>query len=96
MSDAKDGYVECTPYEDKTFDLKRIELDKGTQAIPQFTESSAQTDWKYPRNASTQYVPREFNEEEKENINESEEMTDFVKGVAPRCVLLNIYCFSSD
>lgn len=29
--DVKDGYIECTPYEDKTFDLKRMELDKGIQ-----------------------------------------------------------------
>jgi hypothetical protein len=29
--DVKDGYIECAPYEDKAFDLKRMELDKGTQ-----------------------------------------------------------------
>jgi hypothetical protein len=31
VADAKDGYIECTAYEDKTFDLKKIELDKATQ-----------------------------------------------------------------
>lgn len=29
--DVKDGYIECAPYEDKAFDLKRMELDKGIQ-----------------------------------------------------------------
>lgn len=31
VSDAKDGYVECLPFEDTTFDLKRLELDKSIQ-----------------------------------------------------------------
>ena len=31
VADAKDSYMECQPYEDRTFDLKRIELNKGTQ-----------------------------------------------------------------
>jgi len=29
--DVKDGFIECTPYEDKAFDLQRMELDKGIQ-----------------------------------------------------------------
>jgi hypothetical protein len=31
VADAKDGYVECAQYDDKTFDLKKKELDKSTQ-----------------------------------------------------------------
>ena len=31
VADAKDGYIECTSYKDKTFDLQTMELDKGTQ-----------------------------------------------------------------
>ncbi len=31
VADAKDAYMECVPYVDKTFDLKKIELDQGTQ-----------------------------------------------------------------
>ena len=67
VADAKDGFIDCVAYEDKSFDLKRIELDKATQSIPEFQDSSAQTDWKYPRNAKTQYEARVYNEEEKEN-----------------------------
>ena len=33
VADAKDGYIECTSYKDKTFDLQTVELDKGTQVI---------------------------------------------------------------
>ena len=31
VADAKDGYIECVSYKDKTFDLQTVELDKGTQ-----------------------------------------------------------------
>ena len=33
VGDAKDGYIECTATEDKTFSLKRLELTKATQVI---------------------------------------------------------------
>ena len=54
------------------------------QAIPEFQESSAQTDWKYPRNATTQYEARAYDEEEKENLLKTEEVGEFAKNVAPR------------
>lgn len=31
VGDVKDGAVECSGYEDKTFELDRIELDKSVQ-----------------------------------------------------------------
>ena len=31
VADAKDCYVECQKFDDKTFDLKRVELTKGVQ-----------------------------------------------------------------
>ena len=34
--DVKDGYIECAPYQDKAFDLQRMELDKGIQVIRHF------------------------------------------------------------
>ncbi|XP_074640912.1 dynein axonemal intermediate chain 3-like [Tubulanus polymorphus] len=84
VGDAKDGYIECTPYEDKSYDLNTIELDKGTQAIPFLVETSTQTDWKYPRNACTQYYPREFTDEEKEAHLNSKNLKDAVNNVTPR------------
>ncbi|XP_064605528.1 dynein axonemal intermediate chain 3-like [Liolophura sinensis] len=84
VADAKDGYVECLPFEDKTFDLKRLELDKSIQAIPEFRESTTQTSWKYPRRVNTQYYPREFTEEEKKDLESSEQLQNFIEGVTPR------------
>jgi cytochrome c peroxidase len=81
---AKDAYIECTAYEDKTFDLNKIELDKATQAIPEFEDTSSQTDWRYPRNATTQYYPREFTEEEKENHLNSNRLKEFAENAVPR------------
>ena len=37
VGDAKDGYIECTSYKDKTFDLQTVELDKGTQVSSIFS-----------------------------------------------------------
>lgn len=31
VSDAKDAYIECTSYEDRSFDVKKEELDMSTQ-----------------------------------------------------------------
>ncbi|XP_002740173.1 dynein axonemal intermediate chain 3-like [Saccoglossus kowalevskii] len=82
--DAKDGFIECTSYEDKSFNIKKVEIDSGTQAIPTLIENGSQTEWKHPRNASTQYTPREFSEEEKEKISSSKTVNKFVEEVAPR------------
>ncbi|KAK2157176.1 hypothetical protein LSH36_196g03010 [Paralvinella palmiformis] len=84
VADAKDAYIECTAYEDKTFELRKLELDKDIQAIPEFTESAAQTDWKYPRNAVCQYEPRVFDDEEKKEWQEKEELVEFVKRVSTK------------
>ena len=31
VADAKDGYMECTSYEDQLFDVSKMELEKGIQ-----------------------------------------------------------------
>ncbi|XP_066297797.1 dynein axonemal intermediate chain 3-like [Branchiostoma lanceolatum] len=84
VKDVKDGYVECTPYDDKNYSLHLLELDKATQAIATWKDCSSQTDWKYPRNAVTQYQPREFTEEEKEKLSTSKEVKVFIEGSIPR------------
>jgi len=33
VGDAKDAYMECTPYDDPGYDVKKVEQDKGTQVI---------------------------------------------------------------
>jgi hypothetical protein len=49
------------------------------QAVPDQRDFGTQTDWKYPRNANTQYYPREFSALEIEQIEKSEVFTNAVK-----------------
>ncbi|XP_010635009.1 WD repeat-containing protein 63 [Fukomys damarensis] len=81
-SSVKDAYVECTAYPDKNFTLKQLERNVGMQAIPQVKDTSTQTKWTYPKNASTQYYSREFSEEEKERVGQSKSLTDFLNNVS--------------
>ncbi|XP_072918615.1 dynein axonemal intermediate chain 3 [Hemitrygon akajei] len=84
VADAKDGYVECASYQDKNFSIRKLERDIGIQAVPKLWESSTQTKWTYPRNACTQYTPREFTTEEKEQLLKSEALNNFINSVASR------------
>lgn len=34
----KDGIIDCPPYEEKSFDLKRMELDRGVQVVKLYDE----------------------------------------------------------
>ncbi|XP_007068799.3 dynein axonemal intermediate chain 3 isoform X1 [Chelonia mydas] len=83
-SSVKDGYIECTSYQDKNFIIKKLEKDVGTQVVPKVREMSTQTKWTYPRNAATQYFPREFSDEEKELCLSSEDLKEFIISVLLR------------
>ncbi|KAF4021627.1 hypothetical protein G4228_013851 [Cervus hanglu yarkandensis] len=80
-SSVKDAYIECTAYPDKNFTLKQLERDIGMQVVPQIKETSTQTRWTCPKNATTQYYPREFLEEEKEALGQSKTLTEFLNSV---------------
>ncbi|XP_073449718.1 dynein axonemal intermediate chain 3 [Aquarana catesbeiana] len=86
-SDVKDGYMECTSYQDKRFNIIPKERDTGIQVIPLLQEQSTQTQWTYPQNACTQYEPREFSEEEKQELLTSKDLKDFVNSVSIRLEL---------
>ncbi|XP_036377329.1 dynein intermediate chain 3, axonemal [Megalops cyprinoides] len=79
-----DGFIECLPYQDKNFSLLMMERNTGIQAVPTLKSSSTQTKWKYPKNTHTQYKPREFTVEEKENCLNSEDLKNFVNLVVSR------------
>ncbi|KAJ8278976.1 hypothetical protein COCON_G00060420 [Conger conger] len=83
-SDTPGGHMECMPYQDKNFSIQMLERSTGIQAVPDLKSSSTQTAWRYPRNMYTQYEPREFTEEEKENCMNSENLKNFVDLVASR------------
>uniref|UniRef100_A0A8C8B5M8 Dynein axonemal intermediate chain 3 n=1 Tax=Otus sunia TaxID=257818 RepID=A0A8C8B5M8_9STRI len=80
-SHIKDSYVECTSYEDKTFSIKMLEKDVGVQMVPKVREASTQTKWTYPKNAATQYFPRQLSNEEKEESLSSEKLKEFLRSV---------------
>ncbi|NXG03434.1 WDR63 protein, partial [Sakesphorus luctuosus] len=77
----KDYYVECTSYEDKTFSIQILERDVGVQVVPKVREGSTQTKWTYPKNAATQYSPRQLSQEEKAESLSSERMKEFLTSV---------------
>ncbi|XP_071984574.1 dynein axonemal intermediate chain 3 [Engystomops pustulosus] len=86
-SDVKDGYMECAAYQDKRFNIKPKERDSGTQVVPLLQEQSTQTKWTYPRNACTQYTPREFTEEQKQEHLSSKSLKEFINSVSLRLEL---------
>ncbi|NXU22291.1 WDR63 protein, partial [Thalassarche chlororhynchos] len=83
-SHVKDSYVECTSYQDKTFSIKMLEKDVGVQMVPKVREASTQTKWTYPKNAATQYFPRQLSNEEKEESLSSEKLKEFLTSVLLR------------
>uniref|UniRef100_A0A8D2P0V5 WD repeat domain 63 n=1 Tax=Zosterops lateralis melanops TaxID=1220523 RepID=A0A8D2P0V5_ZOSLA len=84
VSDDKDNYAECTAYEDDTFSIKMLERDVGVQVVPKLKETSTQTKWTYPKNASTQYCPRELSDEAKAESLSSETLKKFLTTVHVR------------
>ncbi|XP_028918860.1 dynein intermediate chain 3, axonemal isoform X1 [Ornithorhynchus anatinus] len=81
-SSEKGVSVDCSSYPDKHFSIRQLEKDAGTQVVPKIKEKTTQTKWKFPKNATTQYFPREFSEEEKESLLESETLKDFLNSVS--------------
>ncbi|KAK4820072.1 hypothetical protein QYF61_019014 [Mycteria americana] len=83
-SHVKGSYVECTSYQDKTFSIKMLEKDVGIEMVPKVREASTQTKWTYPKNAATQYFPRQLSNEEKEESLSSEKLKEFLTSVHSR------------
>ncbi|XP_052034436.1 dynein axonemal intermediate chain 3 [Apodemus sylvaticus] len=81
-SSIKDAYIECTSYPDKNYTLTQVERDAALQVIAEVKDTSTQTKWAFPKNATTQYYPREFSEEEKDIIRESKSFADFFNSVS--------------
>nr|XP_008112387.1 PREDICTED: WD repeat-containing protein 63 isoform X2 [Anolis carolinensis] len=80
----KQGYVECTSYQDKNFSIRQLEKHIALQVVPEEKETGTQTKWTYPRNATTQYQPRLFSDEEREKYLSSEDVQNFTLSVALR------------
>uniref|UniRef100_A0A8C4Z2H7 Dynein axonemal intermediate chain 3 n=1 Tax=Gadus morhua TaxID=8049 RepID=A0A8C4Z2H7_GADMO len=79
---AVDDVHKCVSFKDEKFTIKLMEKECEVQAIPILSNSSAQTQ-EYPKNMCTQYEPRGFSMEEKENYRQSEKLRKFMNTVAP-------------
>lgn len=69
---SKDGSIEIPGYEDRSFDVPLILKDKNETGETYMISVSTQTYWKYPVNAHTQYEPREFSDNEKVKLLDSD------------------------
>ena len=76
--------MECRPFKDPNFDLKRMEMDLGIQAVPETREFAVQATGPPPCPGSTQSVPRVMPPEERKLEMASEGMKAFLSLVAPR------------
>lgn len=80
---AKDSYQECLPNPDKRQVVCQKELDKGVQAVPLAKVRDIQTDYLKPLKQWSQYEARQFSEEDKTDLLDSERIQKFVKEVTP-------------
>ncbi|NXJ80679.1 WDR63 protein, partial [Trogon melanurus] len=80
-SQVEDSYTEYTSYQDTAFSIQMLLKDVGIQMAPKVREASTQTKWTYQKNAATQYFPREFSNEEKEESLSSTKFKEFLASV---------------
>ncbi|KND04124.1 uncharacterized protein SPPG_01562 [Spizellomyces punctatus DAOM BR117] len=82
--DAHDGFLECRPFKDPNYDISRMEISEGVQAVPSLVEAAVQTAWFRPLNFAVQYEPITMSSQEKDAIMQSDEIEDFVQAVSIR------------
>eukprot|EP00795_Rhopilema_esculentum_P004097 gene4097-20277_t len=83
-SEVKDSAIDYPGYEDETFDLNKMELEKAIQNVSTNEDASSQTEWPRPRNANVQYEPRMFTQDQLAGIIGAKGLKDFVADVADR------------
>ncbi|KAI8920867.1 WD40-repeat-containing domain protein [Powellomyces hirtus] len=82
--DAHDGYSECKPYKDPTYDISRMELSQAVQAVPELVDGSVQTSWFRPLNFAVQYEPATMPKNEQDKLMSSSDIEDFLETVTIR------------
>ncbi|MED6277784.1 hypothetical protein CHARACLAT_017031, partial [Characodon lateralis] len=83
-ADSKDSHLECASYQDSRFNIKKLQSDFGIQAVPKLQSNSTQTLRMVPKDTFTQYEPREFSNEELENILQDESLKNCCATQTPR------------
>ncbi|CAF0718048.1 unnamed protein product [Brachionus calyciflorus] len=81
--DKKNLNISIQPFEDSSFQTKMIETEIAIQAAPMLLDSSAQTIWRYPKNAATQSEPRFLDKKECEKILGQEDIKSFINQSIP-------------
>ncbi|GMH45419.1 hypothetical protein BSKO_13376 [Bryopsis sp. KO-2023] len=75
--------MECRPFKDPNFDLQRIELEMGVQALPVLQDSAVQATGLPLVPGSTQYLPQDLPDEKKAKLMAEPEMGEFLERVLP-------------
>ncbi|KAK3283163.1 hypothetical protein CYMTET_9130 [Cymbomonas tetramitiformis] len=76
--------MECRPFKDPNFELKRLEHELGIQAIASKVLVSVQATNNMPQNGTTQYEPLAMSEEEAGTHIHGENMDGFLGGITDR------------
>lgn len=77
--------MECRPFKDPNYDLKRTEVECGIQAVPVLCSAAVQATPAPPRNNSNQYVPQDLLPEAKQQLLRSKEVSTFLEKVKSSC-----------
>ncbi|KAJ3118520.1 WD repeat-containing protein 63 [Phlyctochytrium bullatum] len=76
--------LELRSFKDPAYEINRMELCSGVQAIPTLKDAGVQTNWFRPLNFSCQYEPRLLTSDAQQHIIRSDDMIDFVSSVTER------------
>lgn len=78
--DAHDGFVECRPFKDPNFELRRATRSAGTQEVAPLADARTQTEWFRPLNKATQAEPQPLDPRALAAVVSSAELRRFLAG----------------
>ncbi|MEW5301410.1 MAG: hypothetical protein WDW36_004270 [Sanguina aurantia] len=77
--------MECRPFKDPNFDLRKLEQDVGVQAVAAAVDVAVQAGSVRPRPQTTQTAPQDMSAEEKAAALRSPELASFLDRVRDQC-----------
>ncbi|KAJ3055753.1 WD repeat-containing protein 63 [Rhizophlyctis rosea] len=82
--DGHDGFTECRPFRDPTYEITRMELPAAVQAVPELVDADSQTAWFRPVNLALQYEPVFLSDDQRREALGSDSIEEFVRDVSIR------------